>query len=57
MWIYERQETVGSDTRLYFTKGQMDRNTIVVGVPTEQQIQDMIDAWEAEDAATIIEVV
>lgn len=53
MWTYERQEAVGSDTRLYFTKGQMDRNTIVVGAATEQQIQDLIDAWEAEDATTI----
>lgn len=51
MWTLNDSETVGSDTLLFFTKGQMERNTMLTGTPTEQQIQDLIDAWEAEDAA------
>jgi hypothetical protein len=57
MWTYIKNETVGSDTLLFFTKGAMERNTIVAGVATEVQIQELITQWEAEDAAVVTEEV
>ena len=57
MWTYVKSEMVGSDTLLFFTKGAMERNTIVVGVATEVQIQELITQWEAEDAAVVTEEV
>ena len=50
MWTLINSETVGTDTLVSFVKDQMERNTILLGTATEQQIQDLINAWEAEDA-------
>lgn len=51
MWTLINTEAVSGGTLLSFTKGAMERNTAVVGVATEVQIQELITQWEAEDAA------
>ena len=48
---------VSDGTLLFFTKGDMERNTIVAGTATEVQIQELITQWEAEDAAVVTEEV
>ena len=57
MWTLVNTELVGGDTLLSFVKDSMERNTIVVGVATEVQIQELITQWEAADAAVVTEEV
>ncbi len=57
MWTFERSEMVAGDTLLYFNKDSITRNTVLTGVATELQIQELITQWEAEDAAVVNEEV
>lgn len=56
MWEFVKQETVSGGVLLYFTKGEVDRNTIV-GTVTATTIQELITQWEAEDVAVVTEEV
>ena len=51
MWTLNKTETVSGGTLLFFTKAQMERNTVILGTATESQIQELITQWELEDAA------
>lgn len=51
MWTFVKSEELASGVLLFFTKGQMERNTIVEPIAVENKIQELIAQWEAEDAA------
>ena len=50
MWTLVNTEVVSDGTLLSFTKGVMERNTIVIG-DAQAIAATLINQWEAEDAA------
>ena len=52
MWTLVNTTVVSEGTLLSFTKGAMERNTIVTG-DAEVQAVALIAQWEAEDALAV----
>jgi len=50
MWEYIRREELGATTLLFFSKGLMERNTMLESPVDDAMIQALIDQWEIEDA-------